>query len=132
MVAAALCGADTKACDDDCKGFEKDSRRMEDDMFGLVVTLCDDVSAPALGVVIVRGTGEAILVLGGFGVESTKVVSRNCPNDDVPPAITLACPPAMEAIFAINPALLLSSFRVCILNDARPHATLWLCRIRLT
>ena len=71
---------------------------------------------------VIPGAGEGAVFLEVFGVESTKVVNRNCPNEDVPPAMTLAWPPDIDAILILRSVLPLSSHRVVCVFAALPPA----------
>ncbi len=95
--AVKLGGAGANVCGEDCRVFEKNAKLCEDESVEPLspcwVTGCKFSPEGAF-----RETGEGAVVLEDFGVESTKVVSRNCPNDAVPPDITLAWPPDSVAI----------------------------------
>jgi len=97
LVAFMLGGVGANVCGEDCRVFAKDAKLCEDDSVEPLSPCWDTgwtFSAEGAG----REAGEGAVVLEAFGVESTKVVSRNCPNDDVPPDMTLAWPPLSVAI----------------------------------
>ena len=96
--------------------FAKDARLREDDSVEPLAS-CWDTGWTFSLEGTVRETGEGAVVLEDLGVESTKVVSRNCPNDDVPPDITLAWPPPSVAILCC--ALSVSYHRIALRRPCR-------------
>jgi len=86
VVAAKYGGVGVNVRGEGCKAFEKDAKLCEDDNVELFSPCWETLSPEGA----FRWTGEGAVVLEAFGVESIKVVSRNCPNDDVPPDTTLA------------------------------------------
>ena len=116
VAAATLGGVGANVCGEDGKVFAKDAKLREDDS-AEPFSPCWDTGWTFSPEGTVRVTGEGAVVLEDFGVESTKVVRRNCPNDDVPPDITLDWPPVSVAILCCT--LSVSYHRIALCRPCR-------------